>query len=258
MDKVIVIKIGGSTLGSNDTTFEDIAALQKQGKPLVIVHGGGKVITDWLAKQGVPAKFINGERVTDKLTLDVAIAVLAGLVNKEIVASINNLGGRAVGISGADGGLIQSEIRNSELGYVGVVTKVNTAPLTALLKAGFAPVVATVCANASPKSGDPKILNVNADLVAGDIARALKAGRLVFLTDVDGVHDSKGKVLPRLSPQEAESLISSGVAAGGMIPKIRACLAAVAGKASTCIIDGRQPHALLLDIDGKISGTVIQ
>jgi acetylglutamate kinase len=258
MDKVIVIKIGGSTLGSNDTTFEDIATLQKQGKSLVIVHGGGKVITDWLAKQGVPAKFINGERVTDKQTLDVAIAVLAGFVNKEIVASINNLGGRAFGISGADGGLIQSEIRNSELGYVGVVTKVNTAPLTALLQAGFIPVVATVCANASPKSGNSHILNVNADLVAGDIAKALKAGRLVFLTDVDGVHDSKGEVLPRLSPQEAESLISSGVAAGGMIPKIRACLTAVAGKASTCIIDGRQPHALLHDIDGKISGTVIQ
>jgi acetylglutamate kinase len=258
MDKVIVVKIGGSTLGSNDTTFEDVVELQKQGKPLVIVHGGGKVITDWLAKQGVPAKFVNGERVTDKQTLDVAIAVLAGLVNKEIVAAIDSLGGKAVGISGADGGLIQSEIRNSELGYVGVVTKVNAAPLTALLKAGFIPVVATVCANTSPKSGDPKILNVNADLVAGDIAKALKAERLVFLTDVDGIHDSKGKVLPRLSPQEAESLISSGVAAGGMIPKIRACLTAVPGKASTCIIDGRQPHALLRDINGKISGTVIQ
>ena len=258
MEKIIVVKIGGSTLGSNDTTFEDVVELQKRGSPLVIVHGGGKVITDWLGKQGVPAKFVNGERVTDKQALDVAIAVLAGLVNKEIVADINNLGGKAVGISGADGGLIRSKVRNGELGYVGAVTEVNATPLTALLQAGFIPVVATVCANASPKSGDPKILNVNADLVAGDIAKALNAERLVFLTDVDGIHDSKGKVLPRLSPQEAESLISSGVAVGGMIPKIRACLTAVAGKSSTCIIDGRQPHALLNDIDGKISGTVIQ
>jgi acetylglutamate kinase len=258
MANIIVIKIGGSTLGSNDTTFEDITALQKRGKSLVIVHGGGKAITEWLTKQGITAKFVNGERVTDKPTLDVAIAVLAGLVNKEIVATINSLGGKSIGISGADGGLIQSEIRNSELGYVGVVTKVNTAPIQALLEGGFTPVVATVCANASPKPGDPKILNVNADLVAGDIAKALKAARLIFLTDVDGIHDGQGTVLPKLSVPEAESLISSGVAAGGMIPKIRACLTAVTDKAVTCIIDGRQPHALLNDIDGKISGTVIQ
>jgi acetylglutamate kinase len=258
MANIIVIKIGGSTLGSNDTTFEDITALQKRGKSLIIVHGGGKAITEWLTKQGITAKFVNGERVTDKPTLDVAIAVLAGLVNKEIVATINSLGGKSIGISGADGGLIQSEIRNSELGYVGVVTKVNTAPIQALLEGGFTPVVATVCANASPKPGDPKILNVNADLVAGDIAKALKAARLIFLTDVDGIHDGQGTVLPKLSVPEAESLISSGVAAGGMIPKIRACLTAVTDKAVTCIIDGRQPHALLNDIDGKISGTVIQ
>ncbi len=258
MGNIIVIKIGGSTLGSNDTTFEDIAALQKRGKSLVIVHGGGKAITEWLKKQGVAAKFVNGERVTDKPTLDVAIAVLAGLVNKEIVTTINGLGGKAVGISGADGGLIQSEIRNAELGYVGVVTKVNTSPIQALLEGGFAPVIATVCANASPKPGDPKVLNVNADLVAGDIARALKAARLIFLTDVDGIHDAQGKVITKLSVTEAEVLINSGVANGGMIPKIRACLAGISAKSSTCIIDGRQPHALLNDVDGKISGSVIQ
>jgi acetylglutamate kinase len=258
MGNVIVIKIGGSTLGSNDTTFEDIAALQKRGKSLVIVHGGGKAITEWLKKQGVAAKFVNGERVTDKPTLDVAIAVLAGLVNKEIVATINSLGGKAIGISGADGGLIQSEIRNPEMGYVGAVTKVNPAPIQALLEGGFAPVIATVCVNASPKPGDPQILNVNADLVAGEIAMALKAARLIFLTDVDGIHDNQGKIISKLASAEAEALISSGVANGGMIPKIRACLAGVSAKSSTCIIDGRQPHALLNDVDGKISGTVLQ
>ena len=258
MDKVIVIKIGGSTLGSNDTTFEDVVSLQKQGKSMVIVHGGGKIITDWLSKQGIPAKFTNGERVTDKQTLNVAIAVLAGLVNKEIVTAINSLGGKAVGISGTDGGLIQCEIKNRELGYVGAVTKVDTAPLTALLQSGFIPVVATVCTNASPNPSDPQILNVNADLVAGDIAKALKAEWLVFLTDVDGVHDVQGKVIPYLSPEKAESLVASGVAAGGMIPKIRACLTAVSRQASTCIIDGRQPHALSTNIGGTTSGTVIK
>ena len=258
MSNIIVIKIGGSTLGSNDTTFEDIAALQKRGRSLLIVHGGGKTITNWLTKQGIAAKFVNGERVTDKPTLEVVIAVLAGLVNKEIVTAINSLGGKAIGISGADGGLIQSEIRNGELGYVGAVTKVNIAPIQALLEGGFAPVVATVCANASPKSGDPKILNVNADLVAGDIAKALNAARLIFLTDVDGIRDDQGKVIPSLTTKDAESLIAAGTANGGMIPKIKACLTALSGQAGTCIIDGRQPHALLNDIDGKICGTVIQ
>ncbi len=258
MDKIIVIKIGGSTLGSNDTTFEDIVALQKRGKSLVVVHGGGKTITDWLAKQGVTAKFVRGERVTDKPTLDVAIAVLGGLVNKEIVAAINKLGGKAVGISGVDGGIIQGKIRNGELGYVGAVTKINTAPLIALLQGSFVPVIATVCANTSPKSGEPDILNVNADLVAGNIAAELNAERLVFLTDVDGIHDGLGKIIPSLSTGDAEALITGGIANGGMIPKIKACLTAISGKASTCIIDGRQPHALLNDIDGKISGTVIK
>ena len=258
MGKIIVIKIGGSTLGSNDTTFEDVVTLQRQGKPAVIVHGGGKVITDWLAKQGILAKFIKGERVTDKPTLDVAIAVLAGLVNKEIVAKINALGGRAVGISGVDGGLIQSEIKNRELGYVGAVTKVNPALLPALLQDGFIPVVGTVCVNASPKPGDPPILNVNADLVAGDIAAALKAELLIFLTDVDGVHDQQGKVISHLTAGQAEALITAGVAAGGMIPKIKACLTAIRGNARTSIIDGRQPHALLNEANGKVSGTVIK
>jgi len=257
-EKIIVVKIGGSTLGSHDTTIEDVVELQKRGRPVVIVHGGGKVITDWLSKQGVPAQFVRGERVTDNAVLDVATAVLAGLVNKEIVAAINGLGGKAAGISGVDGGLVRSEIKNAELGFVGGITNVDLSLLNVLLQAGFVPVVATVCGNASGKKDEPQILNVNADAVAGDIAAALGAGKLVFLTDVDGIHDSSGKVLTKLSPEEAETMISSGVASGGMIPKIKACLKAIKGKASTCIIDGRQPHALLQDIEGKVSGTVIK
>ena len=128
LDKVIVVKIGGATLGSQDTTIEDVVSLQKQGRSLVIVHGGGKTITEWLDKQDIPSRFVRGERVTDRATLEVVVAVLAGLVNKQIVAAINNRGGQAVGISGVDGALIQAKIKDDELGYVGSVVKVNVEP----------------------------------------------------------------------------------------------------------------------------------
>lgn len=264
--KAILIKIGGSTLGSHDTTIEDIVKLQKEGETLVVVHGGGKLITEWLKKQGVSTRFVQGERVTDKPTLEVATAVLAGLVNKDIVASINNLGGKAVGISGVDGNLIEGKIGNPEKGYVGTTVRVNTGILESLTKAGFVPVVAPIGINVEkPTGGAPSTLNFNADVVAGELAAAIGAQRLIFLTDVPGINDKWGKVLPRLSSAEAEALIASGVASGGMIPKVRACLTAVSGTlssgsgraATTCIIDGRQPHALLKDIEGKAGGTVI-
>ena len=258
-NKVILIKIGGSTLGSHDTTLEDIVKLQKQGKPLVVVHGGGKLITEWLEKQGISTRFVQGERVTDKPTLEVATAVLAGLVNKDIVASINGLGGKAVGISGVDGKLVEGRIGDKEKGYVGAVVKVNTGILETLLGAGFVPVIAPIGLNSLDRPSDaPPTLNFNADTVAGEIAAAIGAERLIFLTDVAGINDQSGKLLPRLSPSEAEALIVSGVASGGMIPKIRACLTAVSGGSNTCIIDGRQAHALLQEIEGKGGGTVIR
>ena len=259
MSKVIVVKIGGATLGSHDTTIEDIVELQRQGKSLVVVHGGGKVITDWLGKRGIPTRFINGERVTDEATLEVVISVLVGVVNKEIVADINALGGMAMGISGADGALIQGRIKDKELGYVGTVAKVNPAPLQALLESGYIPVVAPVSLHAVDKPEEaPQVLNINADAVAGEITAAIGAERLIFLTDVAGVCDQSGNLLLRLSPDEAEALVTSGVASGGMIPKIKACLGALSGTATTCIIDGRQPHALLNEIKGKGGGTTIQ
>ncbi len=252
-----MIKIGGATLGSHDTAIEDIVALQRQGKSVVVVHGGGKLITEWLEKQGISSRFIQGERVTDEATLEVATSVLAGLVNKEIVAAINGLGGRAVGISGVDGALIEGEIREKEKGYVGVVVKVNTAILEALLESGFVPVIAPIGLNSfDMKADEPPTLNYNADVVAGEIA-ATGAERLIFLTDVAGVSDRSGKLLPRLLPDEAEALVASGVASGGMVPKINACLRALSNTSTTCIIDGRQPHALLKEIEGKGSGTTI-
>ena len=255
MGKVIVIKIGGATLGSHDTTIDDIVKLQQQGKSLVVVHGGGKIITDWLEKRGISTRFINGERVTDKATLEVVVSVLVGLVNKEIVADINSRGGMAIGISGVDGALIQGRIKDVELGYVGEVVKVNPAPLEALLKAGYIPVVAPVSLNAGKRGKAPRVLNINADAVAGEIAAAIGADRLIFLTDVVGICDHSGNLLPHLSPGEAEALLASGVASGGMIPKIKACLRALSGTSTTCIIDGRQQHALLDEIEGKGGGT---
>ncbi len=258
MDKVTVIKMGGVVLDSSDTTVADIVYLQRQGKSLVIVHGGGNLVTEWLSRQKIPTRFVQGERVTDRPALEVAIAVLAGLANKELVAVINNSGGRAIGISGVDGALIEGRIKDKEMGYVGTVVKVNTAPLKAILQAGYIPIVSPVSLNPFDKVGEvPPILNINGDPVAGEIAAAIGAERLVFLTDVAGICDQQGKLLPRLSSGEAEALIASGVASGGMIPKIKACLRALSSASSSRIIDGRQPHALLREIEGQGSGTTI-
>ncbi len=258
-NKVIVVKVGGATLGSHDTTIEDIVYLQKQGESLVVVHGGGKLITEWLNKQGLSTRFVHGERVTDRATLEVVVAVLAGLVNKEIVAAINNRGGQAIGISGVDGAVIQGRIKDTELGYVGAVAKVNVAPLKMLLKSGYIPVVAPVSLHSVDRpERTPQVVNTNADDVAGEIAAAIGAEKLIFLTDVAGICDQSGKMIPRLSPGEAEALIASGVASGGMIPKIKACLRALSVAATTEIIDGRQPHALLKEIEGEGGGTTIQ
>ena len=255
-NKVIVVKIGSVALSPEDTSIDDIVALQKQGRQIIVTHGGGRLISEWLEKQGLTTRFVHGERVTDQASLEVVIAVLAGLVNKEIVSSIQNRGGWALGISGIDGGLIQANIKNAELGYVGIVTKVNTAPLEMLLEAGYIPVVSPISLHPVPEAREMG-LNINADYVAGEVAAAVGAERLIFLTDVAGVCDPSGKLLPQLSTEEAEALIASGVASGGMIPKIKACLIALASASATCIIDGRQPHALLREIEGHNSGTTI-
>lgn len=258
MAKTIVVKIGGAVFDSRDTTIEDVVSLQKRGESLVLVHGGGSLITEWLTRQGTATRFVRGERVTDEATLEVVIAVLSGLANKEIVAAINNSGGRAVGISGVDGALIQGRIDNRELGYVGTVVKVEPAPLQALLQAGYMPVVSPVSLHSFDRApGAPQILNINGDPAAGEIAVAIGAERLIFITNVAGVCDQSGKLTPRLSSNEAAALIASGVASGGMIPKIEACLRALSEASTACIIDGRQPHALLREIEGQGSGTTL-
>jgi acetylglutamate kinase len=258
LEKAIVIKLGGATLGSHDTTIADIVALQQKGKSLVVVHGGGKMITSWLDKRGIKTRFINGERVTDEQTLEVVVSVLVGVVNKELVADINARGGLAVGISGVDGGLIQGRFKSQELGFVGEVARINPALLETMLGAGYIPVVAPIAISDKAEKS-PRVLNINADIVAGEIAAAIGAEKLVFLTDVAGVADHSGNLLAQLSPGEAEALMAAGTASGGMIPKIKACLRALAGRASAClIVDGRQSHALLDDINGKGGGTTIK
>jgi acetylglutamate kinase len=259
LNKVIVVKLGGSTLGNHDTTIEDLVYLQQNGKSLVVVHGGAKVSTGWLSRLGIATRFVDGERVTDKATLEVVTAALAGLVNKEIVAAINNLGGRAVGISGVDGALIQAKIKSEEMGYVGAVVKVDTAPLKMLLDSGYIPVVAPVSLHSFHRPDKaPQLLNINGDPVAGEIAAAIGAERLIFLTDVVGICDQSGRLLPRLSPSEAEALMASGVVSGGMVPKVKACLRALSATSTAHIIDGRQPHALLKEVGGGGGGTTIQ
>jgi acetylglutamate kinase len=249
MNKPIVVKIGGSTLGSHDTTLEDLVALQKEGETLVVVHGGGDLITEWLSRLGIATRFEKGLRVTDHETLQVVVAVLCGLVNKELVAAIQSLGGRAMGISGIDGRLIEARVKD---GYIGEVVRINPAPIEILLKEGYIPVVAP-----SGFGGDGGRLNINADSAAGEIAAAFGAERLILLTDVAGVMDGSGELLHRLSPDEASSLIASGVVSGGMIPKVEACLRALSTVPITQIVDGRLPHALLEAIAGKVSGTMI-
>jgi acetylglutamate kinase len=257
--KIIVVKIGGSTLGSHDTTLDDLVALQKKGIVPVVVHGGGSKITEWLKKMGVPTNFVRGMRVTDGAALEVVIAVLAGLVNKELVAAIVSRGGKAMGMSGVDGGLIQGRVENPGLGYVGKVVKVNAEPVKAVLSAGYIPVIAPGGLNAVGRDSDPvMLLNINGDVVASEIAGALKAERLIFLTDVPGVRDREGKFLHKLSAAEAKNMIASGVIDGGMIPKVEACLNALSLVPSTQIVDGRTARALLFAIEGKVVGTRIE
>ena len=254
----IVVKIGGSTLGNHDTTLHDLAALQRQGARAVVVHGGGKIISDWMAKQGVRPQFVRGLRVTDEPSLDIVVAVLTGLINKNLVASMAALGARAIGISGADDAMLRAEIRNPALGLVGSVTGVNPAPIDAVLKAGCIPVIAPVAIKmADGGEGSQTLLNINADTAAGAIASAIGASRLVFLTDVQGVLDTSRRLIPRLTARQAQGIIASNVAAGGMIPKIEACLTALQAGGVSHIIDGRNPSALMDAVAGETLGTRI-
>ncbi|MCH7737804.1 MAG: acetylglutamate kinase [Chloroflexi bacterium] len=254
----LVVKIGGSTLGSHDTSIRDLVRLQEEGREVVVVHGGGNVITQWMQRQGLAPRFVGGLRVTDAPSLEIVVAVLTGLINKELVSLMHEFGGRSVGLSGIDGCMVEAKIGNPELGFVGEVTSVNVELIRALLDSGYIPMIAPLgvhVRDGSEHAGSP--LNINGDTVAGELAHALEAEQLIFLTDVAGVMDGGGRVIRRLDRRRANILFNSGVIQGGMIPKLSACLRALERSPVANIIDGRQPDALLECVRGKATGTTI-
>ncbi|HEY7294126.1 MAG TPA: acetylglutamate kinase [Dehalococcoidia bacterium] len=250
--ETVVVKIGGSTFGSGDTTLADAAALRRTGARVVIVHGGGAEITRWLGIHQVPSHFVDGLRVTDAAAIDVVVAVLAGVVNKRLVAQLGLLGVPALGLCGPDGGVLTGEIENPALGFVGAVREVATSVLETLLGAGLLPVIAPIAV----QRGTAQLLNVNGDTAAGEVAAALPGARLVFLTDVAGVLDADGKRIERLDADGCATLREAGVLQGGMLPKIDACLVAAAAGSRPIIVDGRAPHALLNATSAEPAGTV--
>ena len=261
--KTFVIKYGGNAMideGLKQGFAQDVVLMRYIGINPVIVHGGGPQIGKTMERMGKKPTFVSGQRVTDEETMDIVEMVLGGKVNKEIVSLINRAGGKAVGLTGKDGGLIQAkkltmtkksdetgETEIIDIGLVGEVTEVRPGALAALEQGGFIPVIAPV------GSGDKgETYNINADLVAGAIAGALKAEKLILLTDQAGILDKDKNLVPTLNKKKVETLIKSGTIAGGMLPKTKSCFEALdAGCAKVHIIDGRVLHALLLEIFTK-------
>ena len=254
----LVVKIGGSVLGSQDTSLQDIVELQQQGTIPVVIHGGGQVISQWMEKQGAQPSFVNGLRVTDDAGMEIVAATLGGLVNKNLVASIYKLGGKAIGMSGVDGEMLQAEILSPAMGYVGRILKVDCSPILQAIEGGYIPIIAPVALHvidSSEHSG--ALLNINGDTAAGEIARALEANGIVFLTDVEGIIGSDSKLISKLTNSEAADLISAGTVAGGMVPKVEACLHALEKVGVAQILDGRKSRALLDFVEGRPLGTRI-
>jgi acetylglutamate kinase len=253
--QVVVVKYGGNALGAGPdgeraalaAFASDVLHMRSVGMRPVVVHGGGPQIGELMARLGKQPEFVDGLRVTDAETLDIARMVLVGKVNREIVAAINVHGPLAVGVSGEDAGLITVEARDPQLGFVGDITAINPDLLDRLLSEDLVPVVATI---GTDRQG--QAYNINADTAAGAIAEELGAAKLVYLTDVDGIRADRDDPASRLAdtdPDELERLIRAGAVAGGMIPKVRSCARAVeAGVGQAHIVDGRQPHALLVEM----------
>jgi len=246
----IVVKFGGNAMTDADLAArfaEDVVLMQAVGVKPVVVHGGGPQISALMARLGMEVEFIDGQRVTDAETVDIARMVLVGKVNRDIVAGINVHGPLAVGLSGEDAGLIVASARNPGLGYVGDVAAVNPAIVTRLLANNLIPVISTI--GSGP---DGQAYNINADTVAGAIAEAIGAEKVVYLTDVEGLLadvDDPASLISRTSTAALSRLVADGTLRGGMIPKVAACIHAVeSGVGSAHILDGRVPHVLLLEL----------
>ena len=245
---VVVVKFGGNAMGDDEAMAEfarDIVLMRQVGVNPVVVHGGGPMINDMLKRLNIESRFVRGKRVTDKATVEVVEMVLTGLVNKRIVQAIMDEGGRAVGLSGKDDDLIVCEPDDPELGFVGRPIEMNVQVLRDLFDAGIIPVVAPVATGTEVT----ETYNVNGDTAAGAIAGALKADRLLLLTDVSGVKNASGEVVTAMTPEDVRQMTSDGVIAGGMIPKTETALKAIEeGVRAVVILDGRVPNACLLEL----------
>ena len=258
--KTIVIKYGGNAMINEELkeqVMEDIVLLHLIGVNVVLVHGGGPEITDTLKKIGKESKFVGGLRVTDKETVDVVQMVLAGKINKTLVNKLEINGGRAIGISGLDGHMIKAEMKNSELGFVGRITEVDVTPINDLIEKGYIPVVSTIGCD-----GSGNVYNINADTAAAFIAGNLKAERLITMTDIEGIlmdKDDPHSLIQKIDIKGCYELFETGVIGGGMIPKVECCIDAIRkGVKTVTILDGRVPHALLIEtLTDEGAGTMV-
>ena len=248
--KIVVVKYGGNAMINAELkqqVMQDIVLLWLIGVKVVLVHGGGPDIDDIMKKLGKQPKFVDGLRVTDKETIDIVQMVLSGKVNKTLVNLLESKGGRAMGISGMDGRLIEAEQKDERLGYVGNVTRVNTKPIMDLLEKGYIPVVSTIGCD---REGNA--YNINGDTAAAHIAGAIGAENLIMMTDIDGIlkdRNDPDSLIPRITVSEAQQLRREGVIDGGMIPKVGCCIEAVyRGVKQVIIMDGRVPHSILMEI----------
>ena len=248
-NKIIVVKYGGNAMINDelkDAVMGDIVLLSLIGIKVVLVHGGGPEITQMLAQVGKESKFVNGLRVTDKETVDIVQMVLAGKVNKNLVNLLHLKGGKAIGLCGIDGHMIEASMLNSELGYVGEITNVNVEPITDVLEKGYIPVISTVGCD---KEGN--VYNINADTAAAKIAGILGAESLISMTDIEGIlrdKDDPSTLISKIYVNEAPALVEEGVISGGMIPKVECCIDAIqSGVRKVFIIDGRIPHSILIE-----------
>jgi acetylglutamate kinase len=238
--KILVIKLGGSALEHQRTVLQDIVWLRSLGVYPLLVHGGGPSIDEWLKKLNIQVRFENGLRVTDSQTLDIVRMVLLGQLNPQLVLMTSQMGGKAIGLSGMDGGMVRAHIADEHLGFVGEIDTIDVTLLWNLVEAGYIPIVAPL-----GEAPNGACLNINADLVASHLAGALGAEKLLFLSNVTGICRLNGEVISEMTEAQARWLIEDGVITGGMIPKVQACLDALATVPCVHIIDGREPHALL-------------
>ncbi|MCR5685958.1 MAG: acetylglutamate kinase [Lachnospiraceae bacterium] len=248
--KIVVIKYGGNAMINEQLkaqVMEDIVLLRLIGVRVVLVHGGGPEISEMMDKLGKKPEFIDGLRVTDKETVDIVQMVLAGKVNKTLVNMLEMNGGRAIGLSGMDGRLIEARIKDDKLGFVGEITKIHIKPVVDLLDMGYIPVISTIGCD---REGNA--YNINGDTAAARIAGALEAERLIMMTDIAGIlrdKDDPSTLIPKITPEEADKLYAQGIVSGGMIPKVQCCVDALQhGVKNVVIMDGRVPHSILIEL----------